>query len=85
MISRERAKRLAAIRTRSGAHSTCTRSCRQGSPAKGLDSFSTADEIAEQLVGLGELGIEEVRCDVYPRTTEAVEALQPIIDIVHAD
>ncbi len=45
----------------------------------------TADEIAEQLVGLGELGIEEVRCDVYPRTTEAVEALQPIIDIVHAD
>ena len=43
----------------------------------------TADEIAEHIIGLSELGIEEVRCDVHPRTTEAIEALQPIIDLVH--
>jgi len=44
----------------------------------------TVAEIAEFLLSLGELGFEEVRCDVYPRTADAVEAMQPIVEMVHA-
>ena len=43
-----------------------------------------ADEIADRILRLGELGIEEVRCDVYPKTTEAIPAMQPVVEIAHA-
>ena len=43
----------------------------------------TSAEIAEYILSLGELGLEEVRCDVWPKETAAVEAMAPIVDIVH--
>jgi alkanesulfonate monooxygenase SsuD/methylene tetrahydromethanopterin reductase-like flavin-dependent oxidoreductase (luciferase family) len=44
----------------------------------------TSEEIAEFILSVGALGFEEVRCDLYPKTIEAVEAMQPVIEIVHA-
>jgi alkanesulfonate monooxygenase SsuD/methylene tetrahydromethanopterin reductase-like flavin-dependent oxidoreductase (luciferase family) len=43
----------------------------------------SADEIAEHLLSLRELGFEEVRCDVWPRTAHAIAAMQPVVEIVH--
>jgi alkanesulfonate monooxygenase SsuD/methylene tetrahydromethanopterin reductase-like flavin-dependent oxidoreductase (luciferase family) len=43
----------------------------------------TSEVIAEYILSLGELGLEEVRCDVWPKETAAVEAMAPIVDIVH--
>lgn len=44
----------------------------------------TSAEIAEYLFSLGELGFDEVRCDVWPNEIEAVEAMGPVVDLVHA-
>lgn len=44
----------------------------------------TTEEIAEYLHRFGELGFDEVRCDVWPKTTEAIEAMQPVVEAVHA-
>lgn len=41
------------------------------------------ESIAEYILGLGELGFEEVRCDLYPKNAEAVEAMAPVVDLVH--
>lgn len=41
-------------------------------------------QIADYILELGQLGFSEVRCDVYPQTTEAVQALTPVVDLVHA-
>ena len=43
----------------------------------------TADQIADYILTLGDLGFEEVRCDVFPQTVAAVEAMQPIVELVH--
>jgi len=43
----------------------------------------TSAEIAEYILSLGELGLEEVRCDVWPNETAAVEAMAPVVEIVH--
>ncbi len=43
-----------------------------------------ADEIATHIIALGELGFEEVRCDLWPKTTEAVESMEPVIELVHS-
>lgn len=40
-------------------------------------------EIAEYILSLGELGFEEVRCDLWPKTLQAVEAMAPIVELVH--
>lgn len=45
---------------------------------------STSEAIADYILSLGELAFEEVRCDVFPKTISAVEAMQPVVDIVHA-
>lgn len=45
----------------------------------------SSEEIAEYVLGLGQLGFQEVRCDVYPQTSDAVEALQPVVELVHAE
>lgn len=42
------------------------------------------EPIAEFIGGLGEFGISEVRCDLTEKTAEGVEAMQPVVDIVHA-
>ncbi|MFP3915627.1 MAG: LLM class flavin-dependent oxidoreductase [Actinomycetota bacterium] len=44
----------------------------------------TTDQITEHLLALGEMGFAEIRCDVWPRTTAAIEAMEPIIEAVHA-
>jgi hypothetical protein len=35
------------------------------------------------LLGFGGLGFAEVRCDVYPKTLEGVEAMADVVDRVH--
>lgn len=42
------------------------------------------EEIARTLLGLGALGVEEVRCDVYPKTAAGIAAMAPVIELVHA-
>jgi hypothetical protein len=41
------------------------------------------DQIAEYLVALGEHGFEEVRCDLWPKTTDAIQAMEPVVKTVH--
>ena len=52
----------------------------------GMDQavIGSTDEIAERILSSGEIGIVEVRCDVYPKSIEAIAAMQPVIDLVHA-
>ncbi len=44
----------------------------------------TTAGIADNILGYGELGFGEVRCDVYPKTVEGIEAMQEVVDLVHA-
>ena len=44
----------------------------------------SSEQIAEHILGLSELGFQEVRCDLYPKTPDAVEAMQPVVDLLHA-
>ena len=59
----------------------------QGFDAEGLDMrqpvTGTSEEIASHLLSVGDLGFEEVRCDVFPKTAAALEAMQPVVEIVH--
>ena len=61
---------------------------RQGGKIEGLDMkqpvTGTSEEIASYILSLADLGFEEVRCEVYPKTAAAVEAMQPVVEIVHA-
>ncbi len=52
----------------------------------GLEQAVTgsSEQIAEHILGLSELGFQEVRCDLYPKTPDAVEAMQPVVDLLHA-
>jgi alkanesulfonate monooxygenase SsuD/methylene tetrahydromethanopterin reductase-like flavin-dependent oxidoreductase (luciferase family) len=43
----------------------------------------TSEQIAEHIVSYAGMGFEEVRLDVWPKTTEAVEAMAPVVDLVH--
>jgi alkanesulfonate monooxygenase SsuD/methylene tetrahydromethanopterin reductase-like flavin-dependent oxidoreductase (luciferase family) len=42
-----------------------------------------AEEIAEFILGLEALGISEVRCDLTDKGTDAVEAMAPVVNLVH--
>lgn len=42
------------------------------------------EHIAETLLSFGDLGFDEVRCDVYPKTIEAIEAMAKVVQLVHA-
>ena len=44
----------------------------------------SAEEISHFLLGLGAIGISEVRCDLTDRTSEAVEAMAEVVELVHA-
>jgi alkanesulfonate monooxygenase SsuD/methylene tetrahydromethanopterin reductase-like flavin-dependent oxidoreductase (luciferase family) len=44
----------------------------------------TSEEIASHILSLRGLGFEEVRCDVFPQTISAVEAMQPVVELIHA-
>jgi len=41
------------------------------------------DQIAEFLSSVAALGFDEIRCDVWPKTTEAIEAMAPVVELVH--
>ncbi|HLU30343.1 MAG TPA: hypothetical protein VK088_01175 [Acidimicrobiia bacterium] len=41
-------------------------------------------QIAEFILSLKALGFQEVRCDVWPKTVSAIEAMQPVVDLVHS-
>ncbi len=41
------------------------------------------EEIAEYLLGVAELGIAEIRCDVWPKTAAAIEAMKPVVEAGH--
>ncbi len=43
-----------------------------------------AEEIGGTLLGFAALGFDEVRCDVYPKTVEGIEAMKEVVDLVHA-
>lgn len=42
------------------------------------------DEIASQILRLGEMGFGEVRVDVFPKTIDGVAAMEPVIKAVHS-
>lgn len=44
----------------------------------------SAEEIAEFILRLGDLGFGEVRCDLTNKTPAAVEAMAPVVEFVHA-
>ena len=60
----------------------------QGVKIEGFDMkqplTGTSEEIADYILSVGEVGFEEVRCDVFPKTAAAVEAMQSVVEIVHA-
>ncbi len=43
----------------------------------------SADEIAETLLSLRALGIDEVRCDLTDKTEAAIEAMAPVVEALH--
>ncbi|HJQ75736.1 MAG TPA: LLM class flavin-dependent oxidoreductase [Acidimicrobiia bacterium] len=43
----------------------------------------TAEDIAGFILGLGEMGFAEVRCDLLPKTTEAIGAMARVVELVH--
>ena len=47
--------------------------------------LGTSEQIAEHILSIGNLGFDEVRCDVLPETIEALEAMQPVVEIVHSN
>ncbi len=44
----------------------------------------SSEAIAAELLRFGEIGIAEVRCDVFPMTVAAIEAMVPVVELVHA-
>ena len=56
---------------------------------KGRISVGSSKEIAEMLLTLGELNVDEVRCDLYQADTpegmiERIEGMAEVIELVHA-
>ena len=43
----------------------------------------SSQQIAEELLSLERFGVSEVRCSVYPSSNEALEAMKPVVDLVH--
>lgn len=43
----------------------------------------SANQIADFIHSLGEMGFAEVRCDLVPKTVEAIEAMAPVVELVH--
>lgn len=42
----------------------------------------SAGQIADYILSLGDLGFAEVRCDVWPKTADAIVAMQPVVNLV---
>lgn len=54
-------------------------------PESGADNpiQGSAGEIAGAIQSFSELGFDEVRCDVLPKTPAAIEAMAPVIALLH--
>lgn len=44
----------------------------------------SAQQVAESILAQGELGFSEVRCDLPDNTPASVEAMAPVVDLIHA-
>jgi alkanesulfonate monooxygenase SsuD/methylene tetrahydromethanopterin reductase-like flavin-dependent oxidoreductase (luciferase family) len=57
-----------------------------GPPESGFENIpsGSAEEISHFLLGLGDIGISEVRCDLTNNAPEAVEAMAEVVELVHA-
>lgn len=42
------------------------------------------EEIAAKLLDLASLGFEEIRVDVLPKSPEAIEAMNPVVSLIHS-
>jgi hypothetical protein len=47
-------------------------------------AFGSAEELAEHILRMGEIGVSEVRLDLTDTNMEAVEAMGPVVDLVRA-
>lgn len=45
----------------------------------------TSEQIADYIRTLGGFGFHEVRCDLWPKTTAAIESMAPVVEMVHTD
>ncbi len=54
-----------------------------GGSEMGQPVTGSTEQIAAYVRSLGELGFDEVRCDVYPKSPAAIEAMQPVVELVH--
>ena len=45
--------------------------------------IGTSEQIADFILRLGDIGFDEVRCDLFPKTSAAVEAMRSVVEIVH--
>lgn len=46
--------------------------------------MGTSEQIAAHLLELGRLGFEDVRCDLWPKSTEAILAMAEVVELVHS-
>lgn len=46
--------------------------------------FGSSEQIAEHILAMGELGFEEVRVDLWPKSEIGIEAMAPVVDLVHS-
>lgn len=53
-----------------------------GLPMDQLVGGST-DQVAEHILAFADLGFSEVRCDVWPKSPAAIEAMGPVVEAVH--
>jgi alkanesulfonate monooxygenase SsuD/methylene tetrahydromethanopterin reductase-like flavin-dependent oxidoreductase (luciferase family) len=54
-------------------------------PDPSLDNpiHGSAEDVAGAIASFGDLGFDEVRCDVHPKNVAAIEAMTPVIDLLH--
>lgn len=55
-----------------------------GLPIDKLVGGST-DQIAEHILAFSDLGFSEVRCDLWPKSPAAIEAMGPVVEAVHGE
>ncbi|MGC2241139.1 MAG: hypothetical protein WA726_09890, partial [Acidimicrobiia bacterium] len=43
----------------------------------------SSEQIADYILALGAMGFEEVRCDLWPKTVDAIGAMEPVIELMN--
>lgn len=44
----------------------------------------SVEEIGEELLNYAELGVSEIRCDLRPQSIGAIEAMEPVVNLLHS-